>query len=83
VFSFIRRFAIASVAVVIVAAGGLAVGKSYGQREFAKSATVHIDDALLPSTRAGDPTYDQRTRHHRRQRSSALLPTRAVSAPTS
>jgi LCP family protein required for cell wall assembly len=55
VFAFLRRFAIALLAVVILTAGGIMVGKSYGQREFAKTTKVHIDDGVLAATKPGEP----------------------------
>jgi LCP family protein required for cell wall assembly len=55
VFSFLRRFAIALVAVVVLAGAGVVLGKSYGRREFAKSATITINDDLLPPVKLGEP----------------------------
>jgi LCP family protein required for cell wall assembly len=54
-FSFLRRFAIALLAVVVLSWAGLVFGKSYGQREFAKSATIRIPDGVLADNKPGEP----------------------------
>ena len=54
-FSFLRRFAIALLAVVALTAGGLVVGKQYGIHEFGKSATITIPEGILAQTKPGEP----------------------------
>ncbi|HWS45325.1 MAG TPA: LCP family protein [Acidimicrobiia bacterium] len=54
-YSFLRRFAIAFVAVVILAAVGVVAGKAYGRKKFAESTTIHIPDGVLAPVRQGEP----------------------------
>jgi len=53
--TFLRRFAIALLVVVVVAVGGIATGRAYKQRKFDESRTVHIDPRLLTPQKAGQP----------------------------
>ena len=53
--TFLRRFAIALLVVVILAGAGIATGRAYKQHEYAKSRTVHIDPRLLTPQKPGQP----------------------------
>ena len=55
VFSFLRRFLIACVAVVVITGAGVAAGQQYNKQEFAKSRTIHIPDGILTQVGAGQP----------------------------
>jgi polyisoprenyl-teichoic acid--peptidoglycan teichoic acid transferase len=53
--SFLRRFVIAMLAVVVLAAGGFVTAKAYGKREFGKSRTVTIPEGVLAKIKPGEP----------------------------
>jgi LCP family protein required for cell wall assembly len=55
VFSFLRRFAIALVAVVAITAGVYVSANAYGKNEFKKSKTVQIDTSVLKGVKPGQP----------------------------
>jgi LCP family protein required for cell wall assembly len=52
---FLRRFAIAMLAVVVLATVGFVSGQAYGRREFAKSRVIHIPDGILTTLKPGEP----------------------------
>ena len=54
-FSFLRRFLIACVAVVVIAGAGVAAGQQYNKAEFKKSKTIHIPEGVLTQVSAGQP----------------------------
>ncbi len=54
-FSFLRRFAIALVAVVVVTAVVFKTADAYGKKKFQESPTVHIDESVLPKVKPGQP----------------------------
>ena len=54
-FSFLRRFAIALLAVVVLATVGFVSAQAYGRREFAKSRVIHIPDGILATVKPGEP----------------------------
>ena len=53
--TFLRRFAIALLAVVVLSAVGFVSAQAYGKRAFAKSRVIHIDDDLLKTVKPGQP----------------------------
>jgi LCP family protein required for cell wall assembly len=53
--SFLRRFAIALLAVVVLAAVGFVSAQAYGKREFAKSRVIHINEGILATVKPGEP----------------------------
>jgi LCP family protein required for cell wall assembly len=53
--TFIRRFAIALLAVVVLATVGFFSAQAYGKREFAKSRVIHIDEGILATVKPGEP----------------------------
>jgi polyisoprenyl-teichoic acid--peptidoglycan teichoic acid transferase len=53
--SFLRRFAIALLAVVVVATVGFVSAQAYGKREFAKSRTITIPNGILAQVKPGEP----------------------------
>ncbi|MCU1465305.1 MAG: transcriptional attenuator, LytR family [Actinomycetia bacterium] len=53
--SFLRRFAIALLAVVVIATVGFVSAQAYGKREFAKSRTIRIPDGILTPSKPGQP----------------------------
>jgi LCP family protein required for cell wall assembly len=55
VFSFLRRFAIALVTVVLITAVVFKTADAYGKRKFSESPVVHIDDRILPKVQPGQP----------------------------
>ncbi len=55
VFSFLRRFAIALLAVVAITGAVFMSANAYGKKEFAKSTVVHIPDGILTQTQPGKP----------------------------
>jgi LCP family protein required for cell wall assembly len=54
-FSFIRRFAIALLAVAVLATVGFVSAQAYGKREFAKSRVIHINEGILATVKPGEP----------------------------
>jgi polyisoprenyl-teichoic acid--peptidoglycan teichoic acid transferase len=54
-FTFLRRFAIALLAVVALTAVVLVSANAYGKKQFAKSRVVHIDDKVLIPVKPGQP----------------------------
>ncbi len=54
-FSFLRRFAIAFVVVVVLTAGVLVSADAYGKRKFAESHVVHIPPGILAPAKSGQP----------------------------
>jgi len=52
---FLRRFAIAMLAVVVLAGAGFVSGKAYGKREFGKSHVVNIPKGILAKVKPGEP----------------------------
>ena len=54
-FSFLRRFAIALLAVVVLATVGFVSAQAYGKREFAKSRIIHINEGILATVKPGEP----------------------------
>jgi len=52
---FVRRFAIALVAVVVLTAVVFKTADAYGKRKFSESPVVHIDDSVLPKVQPGNP----------------------------
>jgi LCP family protein required for cell wall assembly len=54
-FSFLRRFAIALVAVVVITVVVFMSANAQGKREFAKSGVVHIPDGILAQAQPGKP----------------------------
>ncbi len=55
VFSFLRRFAIALVAVVVLTAVVFKSADAYGKRKFNESPQVHIDQGVLKDIKPGQP----------------------------
>ena len=55
VFSFLRRFAIALLAVVVIAGVGFVSAQAYGKRKFAESRVIHIPDGILQAVKSGEP----------------------------
>jgi LCP family protein required for cell wall assembly len=55
VFSFLRRFAIALVAVSAITAGVFVSANAYGKNEFEKSRTIPIDTRVLKAVKPGQP----------------------------
>jgi LCP family protein required for cell wall assembly len=55
VISFLRRFAIALVAVAVLTAVVFKTADAYGKRKFKESPVVHIDDSVLPKVKPGQP----------------------------
>ena len=53
--TFLRRFAIALLAVFVLAGAGVVSGKAYGKREFAKSHVIRIPDGVLATVKPGQP----------------------------
>ena len=53
--TFLRRFAIALLAVVVLATVGFVSAQAYGKREFAKSRVIHIDEGILATVKPGEP----------------------------
>jgi LCP family protein required for cell wall assembly len=53
--SFLRRFAIALFAVVVIATVGFVSAQAYGKREFAKSRTITIPNGILTPSKPGEP----------------------------
>jgi LCP family protein required for cell wall assembly len=53
--SFLRRFAIAMLAVAVLAAAGFVSAKAYGKREFGKSRTIQIPEGVLAKVKPGEP----------------------------
>jgi LCP family protein required for cell wall assembly len=53
--SFLRRFAIACVAVVVVTAVGVTAGNAYKRRKFEESTKVPIPEGVLTPVRQGQP----------------------------
>src|SRR4051812_13510003 len=53
--SFLRRFAIAMLAVYILAAAGFVSAKAYGKREYRKSRTISIPEGILATVKPGEP----------------------------
>jgi LCP family protein required for cell wall assembly len=54
-FSFLRRFAIALVAVIVLAVVVFKTGDAYGKRKFNESPKVPIDTSVLPQVKPGQP----------------------------
>jgi LCP family protein required for cell wall assembly len=53
--SFLGRFAIALLVVVLIAGAGVAMGKQYETNEFAKSRTINISNGILVPVKPGKP----------------------------
>jgi LCP family protein required for cell wall assembly len=53
--SFLRRFAIALLAVAVLAAAGFVSAKAYGKREFGTSRTITIPEGVLGTVKPGEP----------------------------
>lgn len=53
--SFLRRFAIALLAVVVVASVGFVSARAYGKRKFSESKTIKIPDGILFTVKPGQP----------------------------
>jgi len=55
VFSFLRRFAIALLAVFVISAVGFVSAQAYGKRKFAESRVIHIPSGILKTVKPGEP----------------------------